>query len=111
MSKVFIVQDTGVNFLPAAKFGGIEFLLPGDRNVMFSAGPCIHTLKQKLSAFSDKDFLLLTGDPVAIGAATAVAAMMNNGRVRTLKWDRQEKQYYPVEMIFYGKKGGDDGTA
>ena len=48
--------------------------------------------------FSDKDFLLLSGDPKVIGLAIAVACDINNGKYTTLTWDRQEKMYYPTEF-------------
>jgi hypothetical protein len=47
--------------------------------------------------FDDQDYLLCIGDPVAIGLATAVAASRNYGRVKLLKWDRQEHRYYVVK--------------
>jgi hypothetical protein len=46
----------------------------------------------------DEDYLLMVGDPAAIAAAGAVACMMNNGRMKLLKWDRQEMRYYVVEF-------------
>ena len=51
-----------------------------------------------LKDFSDKDFLLLSGDPKVIGLAIAVACDINNGKYKTLTWDRQEKMYYPTEF-------------
>ena len=46
---------------------------------------------------NDDDYLLMVGDPAAIAAAGAVACMLNNGRMKLLKWDRQEMRYYVVE--------------
>ena len=39
--------------------------------------------------------LLLYGDPAIIGVVCAVASDMTNGKLQLLKWDRQEKTYYP----------------
>ena len=55
-------------------------------------------LRRLLKDFSDKDFLLLSGDPKVIGLAIAVACDINNGKYTTLTWDRQEKMYYPTEF-------------
>ena len=95
---VYVVQDNpNVNILPAGRFGEIVVLLqPG--NIMFSPGPVIHELNKKLNKFSDEDYLLCIGDPSAIGIATAVASRWNNGRIKLLKWDRMEKDYYPIEF-------------
>jgi hypothetical protein len=40
----------------------------------------------------------MVGDPAAIAVAGAVATMLNNGRMKVLKWDRQEMRYYVVEF-------------
>ena len=46
----------------------------------------------------DEDYLLLSGDPKVIGLAIAVACDINNGKYKTLTWDRQEKMYYSTEF-------------
>ena len=71
-------------------------LPPG--NVTLSAGPTAARLKRGLARFSDEDYLLMVGDPSAIAVAGAVACMMNNGRMKVLKWDRQEMRYYVCEF-------------
>lgn len=84
----------------ARKFGPLSVLLPpGD---VASCDEVIETtlkiLEQQLIAFTDDDYLLLIGDPIAIGMATSVAAYMNDGRVRFLRWDRQRSEYIPVAV-------------
>ena len=95
---VFITQEVpGRNIIPAQKYGELKLLLPpGD--VVLSAGPVTRKLQRMLLHFSDTDYLLLMGDPVAIGIACAVACDANQGRVKLLKWDRQNHVYYPVEV-------------
>ena len=96
---VYIVQEvSGRNLLPARKFGELEVLLPERTNLMLSPGPEIAKLKRKLMNFSDEDYLLLIGDPAAIGICCAIAAMFN-GNFSVLKWDRQEMTYYPVKFL------------
>lgn len=95
---VYVVQEsTGKNFLPAASYGEIEVLLQA-QEFGFSPGPMFHRINKKLQHFCDEDYLLLIGDPVAIGIATAVAARWNQGRVKVLRWDRQERTYYPMQL-------------
>jgi len=48
--------------------------------------------------FNDDDYLLLIGDPSAIGIACAIAATNNRGQFKCLKWDKREYKYYPVEV-------------
>ncbi len=54
--------------------------------------------------FSDSDFLLAMGDPVAIAIASIVASDINNGRLKILKWDREHRAYYPVEIDIYNNR-------
>lgn len=95
---VYVVQEQyGKNILPAEKFGQLEILLP-NAQVSFSSGPAVFILRKKLQKFCDDDYLLLIGDPILIGLASIVAAGFNNGKVRFLKWDRQEKKYFTVSV-------------
>ena len=101
MSNVYIVQDSpGKNFIPAEKFGEAKYLLVGRQSSL--AVPVIRKLRRELRNFTDEDYLLLVGDPVAIGVATALAARQNRGRVKVLKWDRQESCYYVVQIDLDG---------
>ncbi len=105
---VYVVQEQlGKNIISATKYGEIKVLLPTGSQITFSAGHVTEELKSKLSHFSDNDYLLLMGDPVAIGLATMVAAHWNKGKVKMLKWDKQEKIYYPVSINLYQKEEGD----
>ena len=60
-------------------------------------------LRRLLKNYTSKDFLLLSGDPAIIGLACTIASDINNGRFNLLKWDRQEKVYYPLEIDLYEK--------
>ena len=57
----------------------------------------------KLKNFTQEDYLLLTGDPAIIGVACSVVSNMTNGKYNLLKWDRQEKMYYPIKINLYEK--------
>lgn len=99
MSRVFVVQEMANHDIsPAMKFGEIEILLPSNTQIAFSTIPVVRRLRRKLMDFSDKDYILLTGDPVAIGLACAIASFNNGGRYTALKWDRREYLYIPVKV-------------
>ena len=99
---VYVVKDVhGRNLVPAHKYGDLELLLPAKTNLMLSTGPEVNRLKRKLIDFSDDDYLLLMGDPAAIGVCCAIAAQ-KNGRYSVLKWDRQHMTYYPVAFSLRG---------
>ena len=62
-----------------------------------------HKLKKELSTFNDDDYLLLMGDPAIIALAGAVVSEMNRGKFKILKWDRDEKRYYDIEIDLWGR--------
>lgn len=96
---VFVVQEMPNHDIAAAiKFGEIKVLLPANTQIAFSTVPTVRVLRRKLLQFSDKDFLLLTGDPVAIGLACSIASFYNSGRYNVLKWDRRERLYIPIRI-------------
>ena len=109
MAKVYIVQENpNVNVIGAGRFGELIPLLPPGRQITLSSSPVIKLLKTKLKNFSDDDFLLAMGDPVAIGIASMVASDINNGKVNMLKWDRENQCYYNVKIDLYQKGENND---
>ena len=102
---VYVIQEVpGRNVLGAKEYGTLEVLLPPGMNIVLSSTPTIRRLDKKLQNFCDEDYLLLIGDPAAIGIACCVASNNNIGRMKLLKWDRERKEYYPVQIDLH-KKG------
>ena len=91
------------NIIGAQKFGEIKVLLKEDTQIVRSPGPITYQLRRLLKNFCDKDYLLLSGDPKVIGLAIAIACDINNGKYKTLTWDRQEKMYYPTEFNIHDR--------
>ena len=92
-----------INIMGAAKYGEFKFLLPELSQMIFSPGPLIFKLRNLLKNFTQDDYLLLTGDPAINGVACSVVSDMTNGKYNLLKWDKQERQYYPIEINLYEK--------
>jgi|TARA_R100000995_G_C3473448_1_gene119567 hypothetical protein len=98
-SKVYLVQENPyVNVLSAGEYGDIEILFDSGQQIMFSPQPAIKKLRRKLKSFCDDDYLLMMGDPAAMGIACCIAADINRGRFKILKWDKKERKYYPVSI-------------
>ena len=97
-----------INIMGASKYGEFKFLLPEFSQMIFSPGPLIFKLRKGLKNFKIGDYLLLTGDPAIIGVACSIVAEKTNGRFNLLKWDRQEKMYYPIEINLYEKGNLED---
>ena len=91
------------NIMGARQFGELKFLLPELSQIIFSPGPVVFKLRKLLKDFSTDDYLLLTGDPAIIGVACSIVSDITNGKYRLLKWDKQERQYYPIEINLYEK--------
>ena len=111
LSVVHVIQEIPgtkegkpkINIMGAAQYGTFKFLLPELSQIIFSPGPLIFKLRKSLKDFNEKDYLLLTGDPAIIGVACSIVSDITNGKYKLLKWDRQEKKYYPIEIDIYGK--------
>jgi len=98
-SRVFVVQDDGQkNLLPALKFGSIEPLITGRDQQLYNTAPLVAELKIKLASFTENDYLMLVGDPAAIAICAMIAAQKTSGKLKLLKWDRQERTYYVLNV-------------
>ena len=108
MPKVYVVSETMQhNITPAMQYGEIVTILPPNAQILFSVVPTVNRIRRKLEKFGDEDYLVLIGDPSAIGIVCSVAAAKNNGRFKLLKWDRREKLYVPIQVDLF-KKGESD---
>ena len=117
--KVYVIQEIAgtkagnpkINIIGASNYsssGKFNFLLPEFSQMIFSPGPLIYKLRQGLKDFKVDDYLLLTGDPAIIGVACSIVSDITNGKYNLLKWDKQERKYYPIEINLYEKGEIDD---
>ena len=90
-----------INIMGAAQYGNLKFLLDERSQIIFSPGPLIFKLRNALRDFKSTDYLLLTGDPAIIGVTCSIVSEYTNGKFNLLKWDKQEKRYYPIEINLY----------
>ena len=97
-----------INIMGASRYGKFKFLLPEFSQIIFSPGPLIFKLRKSLKDFKEGDYLLLTGDPAIIGVACSIVSDITNGKYNLLKWDKQERKYYPIEINLYEKGEIDD---
>ena len=97
-----------INIMGASEYGQFKFLLPELSQIIFSPGPLVFKLRNGLKNFNAKDYLLLTGDPAIIGVACSIVSDITGGKYNLLKWDKQERKYYPIEINLYEKGEVDD---
>ena len=113
---VYVIQEIAgtragnpkINIMGASGYGQFKFLLPEFSQMIFSPGPLIYKLRQGLKNFRVRDYLLLTGDTAIIGVACSIVSDITNGKYNLLKWDKQERKYYPIEINLYEKGEIDD---
>jgi len=106
---VYVIQEIAgtrdgrpkINIMGASQYGSFKFLLPELSQIIFSPGPLIIKLRQGLKDYKSKDYLLLTGDPAIIGVACSIVSDITNGKYNVLKWDKQERRYYPIAINLY----------
>ena len=91
------------NIMGALKYGKLKVLLKENTQIVLSPGPIVFEIRRLLKDYTSEDYLLLSGDPAVIGLACAIVADINNGKFNLLKWDRQEKVYYPLEINLHEK--------
>lgn len=83
---------------PAESFGRIEYLLPPSA-VPFRSIEVINELKRQLgNGWNDGDYLLLTGNPVLIGLAFAIAADIAGGSINVLQWSGKTRSYTVIRL-------------
>ena len=108
-STVYVIQEIAgtregrpkINIMGASQYGSFKFLLPELSQIIFSPGPLIFKLKNLVKHFKPTDYLLLTGDPAIIGVACSIVSELTNGKYNLLKWDKQERKYYPININLY----------
>ena len=108
-SKVYLIQEIPgtsqgmpkYNIMGAKRYGDLVTLLPEHSQIILSPGPLIVKLRTLLKDFTADDYLLLSGDPAIIGVVCSVCSDITNGKYKLLKWDRQEKTYYPIEINIF----------
>jgi len=97
-----------INIMGATEYGTFKFLLPELSQIIFSPGPLIFKLRKGLKDYTTEDFLLLTGDPAIIGVACSIVSDITNGKYKLLKWDKQERKYYSININLHEKGNIDE---
>lgn len=112
-SKVYIVQVpmsyspikkgwvNKYDLSPASEYGQMVRLLPSGALFRQSLEETLKALAEKLSGYTERDYILALGDPVAIAAAVLQAAHASGGKVNVLKFDKPSQRYFsfPLEII------------
>jgi len=90
---VYVVQDTQKDLQTAKQFGELHIILTW-KDVRESVEHVVKKLDRKLANIRANDYLLLIGDPLAIGLALYTALEYTGGYINALKWDREKREYF-----------------
>ena len=108
MSRVYIVQEQMrwdhqlATYVPrfdlsaASQYGKFTFLLSPTATPR-NPESILRDLRQGLREFTERDYLLLVGNPCLIGWAAAIAANLTEGQLSFLQWDQREQSYVVVD--------------
>jgi hypothetical protein len=98
-STVYVIQHSpGKDLMPAKEFGQIKILLSSADTHHLPIDGLIQKLQAGLKPFQPHDYLLLIGDPAAIGIATYIAMHNTHGFIRLLRWRRESYEYEALNI-------------
>jgi len=80
----------------ASEFGRVHYLVT--EPFIADRGPLMRQMQRGLKDIEPDDYLLPVGSPLAIMAATMVAARYNHGYVRALYYDKKAGRYFETEL-------------
>lgn len=95
---VYVTQELkGRDLSSALEFGELQVVVPANMEVTPTSMPAVmHVVFNAMESFHcDRDYLLLSGDPVVMGFVWQVAAegVYDDKSLRVLRWDRIESRY------------------
>lgn len=110
--RVFVVQQPAsydrekrqfipkYDLSPASSHGQLVVLLGPGNIFKDRLAQAVKQLRRLLATYTESDYILAVGDPVAIAAAVLIAGEHTGGKVQLLKWDRIASAYeaYPVSV-------------
>ncbi len=100
-ARVFVINEPLradgsplVSLKPAEFFGSVIHILPAGKP---PADPMesLPRIEEVLADYREGDFIVLVGEMDLVALAVAVALEANEGRVNFLKWDRNNRAYFP----------------
>lgn len=96
--------ENTVDIGPAMEYGELKVCLTTPKALIHAPGPMVDHLKRIMAKFSDDDYLLGVGDQLAVCIAATVAASINMGRYKLLKWNKKLGRYFPIEVELYPRR-------
>lgn len=96
-SKVFVVQDRPQLDMSTAERYGLLIKVFPEKDQLYDPHAAAQRILKWMPNYTERDYILAVGHPVAIAAVTAAAARMNGGRFKLLVWHPDDREYYAVQ--------------
>ena len=97
MAKVYVVMETQYDIVDAVSYGEIVKPAVLPRTIYgYTSSNLVDIARVELAGYTSDDFILLIGDPVAIGIVVSIAADITGGAVNVLRWSPKEQRYNVV---------------
>lgn len=95
---VYVVQETTHDLQRALRFGPLKVLFPQDWQFRLDGETAVQRARERMRTFTDDDYVLPVGCPVGIAIVASIAAALNHGKYKILKWDGRAHNYWPVSI-------------
>jgi hypothetical protein len=101
-NKVFVTQETNLDFTPAEQFGEVQFLTRDDLNNIKGSlhnEAIVADLAAKLKDFDYvRDYVVIAGSPYISALVFMILGKMNLREVRVLRWNNRDFNYIPMYL-------------
>jgi len=106
MPRVFITQETNLDFTPAERYGVVEFLTRDDLNNIKGSlhnEKLVADISRRLRDFDDKeDYVVIAGSPYVSALVFMLLARKGVRSVRLLRWNNRDFDYIPMYLDMKG---------
>ncbi len=97
---VWVTQETNHDFIPAERYGEVQFLTKDDFNNVKSSltnEALMTELAHKLKRYDpEEDWLVIAGSPYVTAAVFLLLGNSHHRQVRILRWDNRDRDYRPL---------------
>jgi hypothetical protein len=98
------VKRPAVDLTPARAYGDAIVMIPealaANVSEMFDIQPLVDIMEKVLLDSEPDDLIVAVGDPVIIAAAASIQSDIH-GKVKMLRWERQEQRYKIMEYVIW----------
>jgi hypothetical protein len=103
--KVYVTQETNVDYVPAQRYGDIEFITRQGADEVADVYPSLHNedivrrVRRKLRRYDPvEDWIVVSGSPYVAAICFMALGARKVPYVQLLKWSNMNRVYVPVRI-------------